>query len=313
MLTNYINTSRVIKRMNVNYFHYIFEDYVLHLHLHGYQPNTIRCYCQALEHFGCWIKNRKISKHSIDQTQLHDFIKHLTSCQCRFPRTKNIKIIQAAINQLLKILPSTSQEISFIPAENDIIKDFADYLINVCGTAKNTIIYRKRYAFAFLQYARLKELSQIEDIFPKQIISFIKQFSSNYTSGSMGVVSTSLRSFLKYVVFLGYKVKNLLDAVPHIPNWRLSQVPEFLTQLDVKCQLTLRVTTTNIADFSQLTFFMFVFGTITLSGNMNDRGVMYQPIDRGNCHHIIRKNSIPLTKRLISRDDQTACFITMTN
>lgn len=234
MLTNYINTSRALRRMHANYFHYIFEDYVSHLHLHGYKPDTIRCYCQALEHFGCWIKNRKISKHSIDQTQLHAFIKHLTSCQCSFPRTKDTKTIKAAINQLFKISPSTSQRTSLTSAEADIIQGFADYLINVCGAAMNTIVYRKRYAFAFLKYVRLQDISQIEKIIPQQIISFIKQFSSHYASGSVGVVSTSLRSFLKYAVFLGYKVKNLLGAVPNIPNWRLSQVPEFLAQSEIE-------------------------------------------------------------------------------
>lgn len=236
MLTHHINTSRAVKRMCANYFHCIFEDYIFHLYSHGYTLNTIRRYCQALEHFGYWIENSKLSKHPVNQKQLHDFIKHLTSCQCKFPRTKDIKTIRAAINQLLKILPSINEEISLTAAENNIkkiIQGFDDYLIHVCGVATNTIIYRKRYAFAFLQYVQLQELSRIEEIIPQQIISFIKQFSSRYASGSIGVVSTSLRSFFKYAELQGCKVKNMREAVPNVPNRRLSQVPEFLTQLEI--------------------------------------------------------------------------------
>lgn len=237
MLTHYIKKSCAIKRMHANYFHYIFEDYVSHLHLHGYTPNTIRCYCQALEHFGCWLENSKIPKHSIDRMRLDDFIKnHLENCQCIFPRTKSIITIRAAINQLLKVIPSTTELRSLTSIENyrnEIIHDFNDYLINVCGVLNNTIIYRKRYALAFLQDIKIQELSQIEKVTPQQIISFIKQFSSHYSSGSIGVISTSLRSFLKYAALLGYKVKSLLSAVPNIPNWRLSQVQDFLSQADI--------------------------------------------------------------------------------
>ena len=236
MLASYIKAPRALKRMNTNYFHYIFEDYISHLHLHGYAPDTIRCYCQALEHFGCWLENSQIPKHCIGQTQFHDFIKHFVNCQCSFPRTKDIRTIRAAINQLLKIIPQTTQTIPLTSVENGIkkiLQGFVDYLTNICGVARNTIIYRERYTLAFLQYVRLQELPQIEKIIPQQIISFIKQFSSHYASGSIGVVSTSLRSFLKYAALLGYKVKNLLGSVPSIPNWRLSQVPEFLTSIEI--------------------------------------------------------------------------------
>jgi integrase/recombinase XerD len=236
MLTNYIKAPHAVKRMRANYFHYIFDDYVSHLHLHGYAPGTIQCYCQAVEHFGYWLEKNHIPRNFVEQTRLHDFIRHLIDCQCSLPRIKSIKTIRAAINQLFKIIPPAIQAIPLTSVEYDrskIIQDFDAYLINVCGVAKNTIIYRKRYSLAFLHYVRLQELSQIEQIRPQQIISFIKQFSSYYASGSIGVVSTSLRSFLKYTALLGYKVKHLLGSVPNIPNWRLSQVPECLTSLEI--------------------------------------------------------------------------------
>ena len=172
MLVSYIKAPRALKRMNANYFHDIFEDYISHLHLHSYAPDTIRCYCQVLEHFGCWLENSQIPKHSIGQTQFHDFIKHFISCQCSLPRTKSIRSIRAAINQLLKIIPQTIQTIPLTSVENGIkkiIQGFVDYLTNICGVARNTIIYRERYALAFLQYVRLQELPQIEKIVPQQI------------------------------------------------------------------------------------------------------------------------------------------------
>lgn len=238
MLTFYIKKRCVVKRMRANYFGAIFEDYISYLHRHGYKPNTIKMYCQALEHFGYWLENNKIPKYSINRTQLYNFIKcHLPKCHCHLPRTKDKETIRAAINQLLKIIPQI-EPLNYIENVNKpalkIVRDFDEYLINICGVAKNTRIYRKRYVLAFLQAVRLRELSQIEKITTQQIILFIKQFSSHYATGSIGIVSTSLRSFLKYATLLGYQIKRLLSAIPTIPNWKLSPVPKCLDEKEIK-------------------------------------------------------------------------------
>jgi integrase/recombinase XerD len=223
--------------MHANYFHFTFEDYIYHLHQHGYTPNTIRGYCQAVEHFGCWLENKKIPKNGINKIHLSDFIKyHLSACTCSLPRTKDVKIIRAAVNQLLKIIPPTSQKLPLYSTENhinEIIHGYNEYLLNACGVAKNTIIYRNRYAIAFLKYMQINSLQDIEKINPRQIISFFKKFTATYATGSIGVVSTSLRSFFKYAALSGFNVKNLLRSVPNIPNWKLSQVPSFLSKVEI--------------------------------------------------------------------------------
>ena len=243
MLNIYIKRPCALKRMHANYFHFIFDDYISHLHQRGYTPNTIRGYCQAIEHFGYWLENSNISNNHIDQTHLSDFIKHhLNKCNCSLPRTKAVKIIRAAVNQLLTVIPPNNQEIPITSTENEInsiIHEYNEYLLNVCGVAKNTITYRKRYAIAFLKHMQIKRLAHIEKIKPQQVISFFKEFASTYASGSLGIVATSLRSFLKYVSLSGLHVKNLLRAVPNIPNWKLSQVPSFLSKVDINKLLSI--------------------------------------------------------------------------
>ena len=188
-------------------------------------------------HFGYWVENTKIPNNLIDQTQLSNFIKHhLSMCKCGLPHTKCVKTIRAAVNQLLKIIPPINQEIPNASTGNEInaiIHGYNEYLLNVCGVAKNTIIYRKRYAIAFLKYMQINSLQNIEKINPPQILSFFKEFAATYATGSIGVVSTSLRSFFKYVALSGFHVKNLLGSVPNIPNWKLSQVPSFLSKVEI--------------------------------------------------------------------------------
>ena len=77
-------------------------------------------------------------------------------------------------------------------------------------------------------------MSEIEKVNPQQITRFIKNFSYRYKSGSVGVVSTSLRSFLRYSSFCGYDVNRLVVAVPSVPNYKLSSVPKFLSDAEIK-------------------------------------------------------------------------------
>src|SRR6185437_4780094 len=110
---------------------------------------------------------------------------------------------------------------------------------DVCGVSENTRIYRRRYVRAFIKKVKISDIVQIEKISPKQIRKFIKMFSCHYKSGSVGVVSTSLRSFLKYLSFQGFNVKKLIPAIPMIPNWKLSTIPQCLSDNQIKKFLSL--------------------------------------------------------------------------
>ncbi len=94
MLVHYIKKPYVLKRMAYNYFGNIFELYVIHLHQRGYKPETIKQYCQSVEHFGRWLKNKKISPIYHHKAIANNFLKnHLSKCKCPTPRSTNCKII----------------------------------------------------------------------------------------------------------------------------------------------------------------------------------------------------------------------------
>lgn len=243
MLTHYISKQHVINRMLKNYFGYLFERYVLHLHQRGYKPETIKIYCQCVEHFGQWLKNKKISNKSNFKIELNYFVSnHLPRCKCLTPRSTEEKSIRAAISQLSKIFHKEEGILSTVSNQTGkavkIADSFCVYLSDVCGMAENTIINRRRYAIVFLNKFKICNLSQVEIISPDQMTRFVKNYSCYYKSGSMGVVLTSLRSLLKYLLFQGYNVKKLISSVPRVPNWRLSTVPKFLNDNQIKIFLS---------------------------------------------------------------------------
>jgi integrase/recombinase XerD len=240
MLAHYIKKPHVIKRMHQSYFCYLFDSYVLHLHQRGYRSETIKIYCQCIEHFGQWLKKKNIAKSCISKIEMSYFLtKHLPICKCLTPRTAETKSIRAAIKQLLKLIYKDEAILSNDDnPERKILISYDSYLSDICGMANNTRIKRRRYVRAFLDKLKISNLSQVDKVSSKQIVRFVKEYSSYYKSGSIGVVLTSLRSFLKYVSFQGYNVKKLIFSIPRIPNWKLSTVPKFLTDKQIKTFLS---------------------------------------------------------------------------
>jgi site-specific recombinase XerD len=194
-------------------------------------------YCEAIEHAGTWLTNKKYFNITFDKKIINDFItKHLPKCYCKPPASKDIKTIRAAAYQLLKIIQQDNDSFPVSTETNNIcniLNAFDKYLKDICGFSENTRIYRKRYILSFLKKEHITDLSQIEFIKPQAIMRFIKGFSS-YSSGSLSVVSSSLRSFFKYGVFCGYNVKSLIAGVPSIANWRLAGIPKFINNTEIK-------------------------------------------------------------------------------
>lgn len=234
MLSIYIKKPHVVKRMEESYFGDKFNSYVTHLHKYGYSQDTIKLYCQAIEHFGKWLQAKSISRKNIDKNLVKTFIKkHLPRCKCAMPKTKEVRTIRAAINQLFKII-YIKPTLNSNDRQFKILNSFEEYLHDVCGSAKNTCIYRRRYISYFLKQNRIHRLSDCKEISPKNIMKFIKTFSFRYKTGSMGVVSGSLRSFFRYLSFCGYNAKRLIAAVPTVPNYKLSNIPKFICDSDIR-------------------------------------------------------------------------------
>ena len=183
MINQYISKTHVMSRMLNSALGKLFDDYVSYLHQNGYTKNTIPAYCLALEHFGQWMRINSLSISDINHQTINKFIKkHLPKCKCSKHCTKDIKTIRASLKQLLIVLIHKNIYI----ADNDqkeedfvtkFLKEYEAYLIKICGISENTRIYRKRYIKKFIISINLTQISDINNIKTKSVISFIKQYA----------------------------------------------------------------------------------------------------------------------------------------
>ena len=235
----------------------------LYLHQKGYSKNTIPVYCLVIEHLGQWMLKKSLLIKDINNEIINNFlVNHLQKCRCKLVRRKDFKTVRASLKQFLLFL---IHENILIPVNDNkedrfvdrFLDEYDEYLIKICGVSENTRIYRKRYIREFIKATKLTDFPDINNISPKSIINFIKKYSSYYKSKSLQVVISSLQSLFNYLNFKGFDTKKLLASIPKIPNWRLSEIPGYFSDEEIKKILLSfdRATLSGKRDYAMARFF----------------------------------------------------------
>jgi len=236
MLEYYFKRPRVQARIRTNVLSHEIRKLIDYLHDCGYRPETIQSYVQKIEHFGSWLKTHGIQVSSVNKDTINSFLnEHLPNCRCAGPRSCDQKDVRAALNRLLYVLPSHSRKLKDLPATpvDREIQRFRAYMNNVCGLSTSTIHYRVRYATEFLTDRFGKRQIKHQDITPRQIIKYVANKATLYKHGSTKVLACSLRCYFRFLQFKGTCSRNLIDAVPTVPNWKLATLPKTMTKEQV--------------------------------------------------------------------------------
>jgi len=101
---------------------------------------------------------------------------------------------------------------------------------DVCGLSSSTIHYRIRNATEFLTDTFGNRQIKYQQITPRQILRYVSKKANRYKPGSTKVLTCSLRCYFRFLQFEGKCFRNLADAVPTIPNWKLATLPKTMTK-----------------------------------------------------------------------------------
>lgn len=116
-----------------------------------------------------------------------------------------------------------------------ILLEYCEYQKEIQSVLDCTVYQRLIHVKPFVKAlgsngtpSRIKNLDS--KFIHKYVLKTAPQFSRKYQKEFL----CSLRSFFKFLIFKGYTDKNLMDAVPKIPTWQLSEVPRGIKWDDVQ-------------------------------------------------------------------------------
>lgn len=128
----------------------------------------------------------------------------------------------------------------------NLIKDYQIYLQSTGGRSSGTSYQYTAHIRNFLRWKYKGEID-LADVSPADLIAFMSEYAFGHKPKTSKLSASALRSFFQFLQLKGLCRGQLADAVPTVPAWKLSSLPNYLSQ-------------------SQVEQFMCVFDTTTASG-----------------------------------------------
>jgi integrase/recombinase XerD len=219
----------------------ILQQYVGYLEARGHKPSCLHQYVFAAEHFGNWLGSRAIGHQSV-----HRFMAHLRRCRCRKPASRTTKCVRAALNRLLEMLGLERPRPAVHPVVDRLLLEYEEHLLSVSGLAKSTTHYRVVHARNLLRYFEVQRHSQFKSWQAMDVANYVASRGRNRKPGSGQQLSSSVRSFLRFLLFKGLVQRDLSPAIPSFAKWHLASLPVVVPRKDLESLLAAVDATTAI-------------------------------------------------------------------
>ncbi len=210
--------------------------YRSHLVCQGYRPDTVRVYTCCVAHFARWHRGRRRGIDHLGMRDVDIFLdRHLPSCSCPAPVQRSRHHLHAALRHLVRTLSNAGVLTSppdFDPVEREL-REFDGYLVDARGLAANTRTQRIHILRPFLESRVSRDRTHLVLLEPSVLRRFITDQLQRWSPASAKVLASTLRSYVRYRAFCGDTVSHLLPVITSPANWRLSSLPETLTQQEV--------------------------------------------------------------------------------
>lgn len=217
----------------------------------GYSLRVSEDYLRVVKHFCYW--HAQHASAAVDESTIEEFFEHLASCGCPVSGRGSYRLCHAALGHFLTVLremglapPGSS---SVLP-EDEVLQTFREYLTKVRGAVETSACVYVRHLRPFLQGIYTDGRFAFHAITVRDVEAFVVRLASRYKPKTVKTYCTSLRAFFRFLRLTGEIEIPLEDAVPTIPDWKLSSIPKYLREEQVRAFLSSfnRETTVGIRD-----------------------------------------------------------------
>lgn len=227
MLETYFSAAKMLGHLRSGPSGPYLDGFAAALERHGYSPATAVRYLRAAAHVGHVMAEHGSSLSDID---LPVFSEHLRTCRC--PRSmggrRNHHTVFGAKlfrQHLVEIGVCRSAAAAMEPAEPQLVAHFITWLRKHRGASDPTI---KLYARGATRMMTALEADPT-GWSPAGVRSYFLDCASKCGSGTVEKLATSLRAFLRYLAIEGRCQAGLDNVVPAYANWRLADMPRYLS------------------------------------------------------------------------------------
>ncbi len=244
MLDSLFQQPHHVRRLRANPLGTILDQFAEYLTSRGHATCVVHQFLRAAEHYGYWLgtTHSTVSPDQITKASIQQFLQfHLGDCSCpvRFPR--GVVASRAATNHLLRMLGQRDPARSVLPLgrHDSLLAQYDGFLRQACGLSEHTRLYRLRYARELLARHFGDDAPAPDRLKPADVQDYFRRHAGSLKPGSVAVLASSLRAFLRYLALSHGFDASLAGIVPAAPQWPLARLPKSLADGDLAAILAL--------------------------------------------------------------------------
>ncbi len=238
MLEELFRRLHHVHRLRANPLGALFDPLTELLLRRGYSRSSIHQYVRAVEHFGHWLGTGSpaVTMQQVTAGSMCQFLQeHLPQCSCApgFPHWRAMHL--AALRHLLRMLAQQDPtRLLPPPSPHDVyLTQYDHFLRKTCGLSEHTRIYRMRNARTFLQRQFEHNPAHLGRLRPADLQDYFRRHAGHLKPGSVGVLASSLRNFLRFLALTQGTDPALAGAVPAAAQWPQERLPRSLSDQDL--------------------------------------------------------------------------------
>jgi integrase/recombinase XerD len=215
----------------------IIGAYIRYLRGQRYTDSSIRTYLKSIAHFSFWSRAQGFVLADIDDGLIKKFIQiHLPSCDCAAPRACGVNNARTSLRKLIVVLRQEGQlrnEPAFSTPVALELQQFRQYMLGICGYAETTVACRLKHMRDFLKEHFDEGPVDILHITPADIERCMIDYAKRWRKASLGVIRSSLGSYLRFRTLQGDQTRLLSTALPVLADWSQATLPKALNDSEL--------------------------------------------------------------------------------
>jgi integrase/recombinase XerD len=211
------------------------DSYAAEIHAEGYACGSARSQIRLIANFSRWMVKHRIAAQEITAEHFQSYLRSSARNRC------NGRSDHATLNRLLKLLmrqgiiPEPPSHTSTPSVQ--LQEEFQGYLLRERELALTTVGGYLRFVGEFLAECFGAGPVDLSSLRAATVTGFVQRRAASINSKRVKVMTTALRSFLRFARYRGDLNTDLAACVPSVANWSLSTVPRDLPAEQVELVL----------------------------------------------------------------------------
>jgi len=212
------------------------ESFAAEMRDERYAQHTSELEVRLVIDFGRWLANRGIQAQEITAGLFKPYLR--SRRRRRFPTGNDVSALRRLLDLLIRKGVVPEPVTPAVTAADLLQSEFRLYLQQERALASTTQSYYLAFVSEFLKERFGAGPVDLSSLSAADVTGFVRRRAVTIQSRRVQLMTTALRSFLRFARCRGDVDKDLAACVPAVANWKLSTIPRAIPSSQVELVLT---------------------------------------------------------------------------